>query len=75
VNDPPRWTLNIGGDCIGSGLCLAVAGCYFERATDGRSRPVTVEVDANDDVLDAAACCPAEAITVTDRRTGRPVEA
>lgn len=56
--------------CIGSGLCAASAPDHF-RLADNRSRPVRELVDAQDVVLDAAECCPAEAITVIDVAVGR----
>lgn len=56
--------------CIGSGLCVASAPELF-RLVDHRSRPVHELVDADDVVLDAAECCPAEAITVIDVADGR----
>jgi ferredoxin len=71
---PARWVVTVGSGCIGSGMCLATAPSYFSQASDGKSRPVHDEVDANEPVRDAAAFCPVEAISVTDARTGEPLE-
>lgn len=71
---PVRWVVAVGNGCIGSGTCLATAPSYFVETSEGKSRPVNDEVDANEPVRDAAAFCPVEAITVTDARTGEPLE-
>lgn len=52
--------------CQGSGLCVGIAPKTFEIGGDYKSRPLAEIVDANDDVLDAAECCPLEAIKLTD---------
>ena len=59
--------------CQGSGLCAGIAPEHFEVGDDYRSRPLREVVDANEDVRDAAECCPLEAITLTDADTGQPV--
>jgi ferredoxin len=46
---------------------------YFELDATHRSAPLREVVDDNGDVLDAAECCPTEAITVVDADTGEPV--
>ena len=71
---PVRWIVTVGSGCIGSGSCLATAPAYFVETSEGKSRPVADEVDANEPVRDAAAFCPVEAITVIDARTGEPIE-
>jgi ferredoxin len=60
--------------CQGTGLCVGVAPEHFALDDSFVSRPVHDVVDADDDLLDAAECCPVEAITLTDVDTGRPVE-
>jgi len=59
--------------CQGSGLCAGIAPDNFKIGDDYKSRPVLEIVDANDDVRDAAECCPLEAITLTDLETGQSV--
>jgi ferredoxin len=74
VTPAGRWVVEVGGACIASGMCLGIADAYFVRGEDGRTRPVTAEVDADEILLDAAASCPVEAITVYDEKTGAPIE-
>ena len=69
-----RWHLEVGPDCIGSGVCLSLASHRFIADDDNRSRPVTNQIAPEDTVLDAAASCPAEAITVTDADTGKRID-
>ncbi len=59
----------------GSGVCTGIASQYFQLGQDALSRPVheVVDADGAESVLDAAECCPLEAITVTDADTGQPV--
>jgi ferredoxin len=59
--------------CQGSGLCVGIASGFFALDGTHRSAPLKEVVDANDDVLDAAECCPTEAITVVDADTNEPV--
>jgi len=56
--------------CLGSGVCTGMAPKYFDVGEDARAWPVQEVVDADDLVLDAATCCPTEAITITDAETG-----
>jgi ferredoxin len=63
------WKVTVDRDaCIGSGMCLGIAGDHFELGPDRRSRPVSAMVDADSlaaaDLASAAECCPAAAITV-----------
>jgi ferredoxin len=59
--------------CQGSGLCAGVASEYFALDGTHRSAPLLEVVDADDAVLDAAECCPTEAISVVDAETNQPV--
>lgn len=69
------WRIAVNHTCIGSGSCVGVAPEYFRLDAAGRSQPVTVDVAPDDeDLLDAVASCPMEAITVTDLETGAVVE-
>ena len=68
-----RWTVRIDPDrCAGSGLCVGVAPGHFIYS-GGASRPSVAAADPSDDILAAAECCPMEAISVVDVRTGHPV--
>jgi ferredoxin len=67
------WRVQVDADqCVGSGLCVGIAPAHFDLV-DGRSRPPAAPVDAEDGLLDAAECCPMEAIAITDASTGEPV--
>jgi ferredoxin len=59
--------------CQGTGLCAGVASAFFALDGTQRSTPLREVVDADDAVLDAAECCPTEAITVVDAETNEPV--
>ena len=59
--------------CQGSGLCVGIASEFFALDGTHRSTPLKEVVDADDAVLDAAECCPTEAITVVDAETNEPV--
>lgn len=66
-----RWSLDVDGiSCLASGICTAMANRHFAIGSDGHSRPIEAEIDADPTVIDAAESCPAEAITVTDLATG-----
>jgi len=67
-----RWTVHVESSlCNSTGICVGVAPDRFGIGPDRRSRPLATVVDAGDEaVLDAAACCPMEAIVLTDRGTG-----
>lgn len=56
--------------CLGSGVCTGMASDYFDVGEDARAWPRQEIVDADEAVLDAADCCPTEAITITDADTG-----
>lgn len=74
MSDGDRWIVEVDGACIASGMCLGIADSYLVRGEDGKTHPVTAAVDADEVLLDAAASCPVEAITVHDERTGEPIE-
>ena len=50
-----RWIVEVDGACIASGMCLGIADAYFVPGEDGKTRPVTAEVDADEVLLDAVA--------------------
>lgn len=61
-----RWRISVDADrCIGSGLCAATAPGHY-RVVGGVSQPPAGPVEPDDAALDAADCCPVEAITVRD---------
>jgi ferredoxin len=69
-----RWHVEVeSGTCIGSGICASLAPAVFHVGIDRVSRVTKGEVDENPAVVDAANCCPAQAIRVTDLTTGRVV--
>lgn len=70
-----RWEIRINESaCMGSGLCVGIAPQHFVPAGTGRTAVRTAIIDPDGSVLDAATCCPAEAITVLDADSGRPVD-
>ncbi|MER7004419.1 ferredoxin [Dactylosporangium sp. NPDC000555] len=70
------WRITVNHTCIGSGSCVGVAPGRFELdEAEGRSHPVTPDVEPDEAVLDAVASCPMEAISVVDLETGETVEA
>jgi ferredoxin len=72
--DSETWTVTVSAACIGSGSCTGIAPDRFELGPDGRSHPRAEAVPADPRVLDAAACCPVEAISLVDAATGQPVD-
>ncbi|MFF4754500.1 ferredoxin [Streptomyces sp. NPDC002514] len=69
---PPagRWSVTVDRSvCNGSAICIGTAPGRF-RLQDRKSRPVATEIAPDETVLDAAASCPWEALTVTDLETG-----
>ena len=71
-----RYRINVDhAACQGSGVCAGIAPQFFELGRDALSRPLheVVDADGAEAVLDAAECCPLEAIAVTDADTGQPV--
>jgi ferredoxin len=68
------WRLTVSDACIGSGSCVGLASEHFALGEDGKSHPLTVLVDPDENVLDAAYSCPVEAIRVEDAATGEAVE-
>jgi ferredoxin len=69
-----RWEIAVDRRaCIGSGMCASLAPDRFALDADQRSYPLTPRIDPDENVSDAGAACPAEAISVTDTATGAPV--
>lgn len=66
------WQVSVDrAACVGSGMCVGTAAEHFTIEADHRSRALRGEVEPDDAVLDAANCCPMEAITVVDLATDR----
>lgn len=56
--------------CVGSGLCAGIAPEHFAARAGRGSLVRQAVVDPDPLLLDAVACCPVEAVTVTDVMTG-----
>lgn len=68
------WRVTVDtGVCIGSGMCLGIAPGRFQFDESQHSSPVRAVTEPDDQVRDAAAYCPVEAISLTDTGTGKPV--
>jgi ferredoxin len=68
------WRVTVGEQCVAAASCLGIAPARFALGDDGRSHPTGSPIEEDDAVLDAAASCPMEAISVHDAQTGEPVE-
>lgn len=65
------WLVEVDGHtCAGSGICAGTAPEHFS-VVDGVSTPLRREAGPDDALLGAAESCPFEAITITDKETGR----
>jgi ferredoxin len=70
-----RWVVAVDKNmCIGSAVCVGIAPGRFKLDERQRSGPTTQEIDPDEAVRDAAASCPAEAISLVDAGTGEPVD-
>ena len=58
---------------ISSGVCLGTAPGRFRFDESQHSSPVRARIEPDEQVRDAAASCPVEAILLTDAGTGTPV--
>ncbi|MBM7167355.1 ferredoxin [Streptomyces sp. G44] len=69
-----RWHVEVDRSvCIGSGMCVSTAPGAFTLDIARQSRPAEPERDADERVLEAAECCPVEAITLTLAGSGEAV--
>lgn len=68
-----QWDIRLDRSCRRSGICAAAAPQYFTVGEDHRTRVVAGPVDPDPALLDVLDACPAEAISIVDRATGRPV--
>jgi ferredoxin len=65
-----RWRVEVDRElCIGGGVCVSTAPSHFVL-DGGRSRPIAEEVAPDDFLVEAALCCPVEAISVHDVASG-----
>ena len=70
-----RWKISVDKDvCICSAMCVALAPGRFVLDEQQRSGPVEAEIDPDEEVRDAAASCPSEAISLVDADTGQLVD-
>jgi ferredoxin len=70
-----RWKVSVDKNvCISSAMCVAIAPGRFVLDEQQRSGPVEAEIDPDEVVRDAAACCPSEAISLIDADTGQPID-
>jgi ferredoxin len=59
-----QWQLEVdGARCMGTGMCVGARPDRF-ALDGGRSHPVQPWAEPDDELLDVAAMCPTEAITV-----------
>ena len=56
--------------CVGSAMCVYVTPSVFELDAKRQAMVASAEGAGTDEIVDAAAQCPMEAITVTDTATG-----
>jgi len=70
-----RWVVAVDkATCIGSAICVGIAPGRFALDERQRSGPLVAEIAPDEAVRDAAASCPAEAISLVDADTGEPVD-
>jgi ferredoxin len=56
--------------CVGSTMCVQFADAVFALDSSGQAVVTNADGGSGDEIVDAAAECPMEAITVTDAATG-----
>jgi ferredoxin len=70
-----RWKVSVDKNvCICSAMCVAIAPGRFVLDKRQQSTPVEAEIDPDEEVRDAAASCPSEAISLVDADTGQPID-
>ena len=70
-----RWKISVDKNvCICSAMCVAIAPGRFVLDKRQRSDPVEAEIDPDEQVRDAAASCPSEAISLVEAGTGQSVD-
>ncbi|MYW05143.1 ferredoxin [Streptomyces sp. SID3343] len=69
-----RWRVEVDRSvCIGSGMCIGSAPADFKLDAGRQSHPRAEEMDASDEILEAAESCPVEAISIIEVATGKTV--
>jgi ferredoxin len=69
------WRLDVDKNvCIGAGSCAGLAADHFAQDDDGLAYAVAAQVHPDDVLLDAAAACPMQAITLVDLESGAAIE-
>jgi ferredoxin len=58
-------------ECIGDGLCAQEAPGTFEMNDEDKAVVLDPPTDDEETILEAAAACPTDAITVTDAENGK----
>ncbi|NUR31503.1 MAG: ferredoxin [Catenulispora sp.] len=59
-----RWRVSVDPEvCVSSANCVDIAKGRFALTGDG-ARPVDLEIDPDDDVVEAADACPMQAIRI-----------
>ncbi|MFJ2580783.1 ferredoxin [Kitasatospora aureofaciens] len=67
-----EWQIDVDHRrCIGSGVCASVAPGHFTLDDNQRSHPIAAAATPDERILDAAATCPMEAISITEPSTER----
>jgi ferredoxin len=67
-----NWRVTVEpGACIGSGICRSLAPQVFVLGDDRVSRPAHALVGEDLAIVDAANCCPVQAIWITELASGR----
>jgi len=70
-----RWVVAVDkATCIGSAICVGIAPGRFALDERQRSGPLVAEIAPDEAVRDAAASCPAEALSLVAADTGEPVD-
>lgn len=52
--------------CVGSATCVGLAPAHFRMGPDGVAEPITSPTTDDDDLREAAECCPVQAIRITE---------
>ncbi|MFD9906931.1 ferredoxin [Streptomyces sp. NPDC059063] len=69
-----RWRVEVDRSvCIGSGMCVSTVPGAFALDAARQSHATEPEIDAADEVMEAAEGCPVEAITIALAGSGEVV--
>jgi ferredoxin len=68
----PRLRVAIdAAKCTGEGICVGIAPGVFDLNEDGLAEVVDPEGADQNTIVEAAASCPTDAITVVDEESGK----